>query len=608
MHYFTHTSKPQAVNWVNTEGLSVQEIARRHIPRTALCQGCGNRKCALKLASPGYCMATFKSGYRLKSGATTDWLVLDVETAETPEQWRSFERIEVPSHSGGWHVLIRLARTANADEYKATIEKWGEGADDKARDISRFLFATRQDADIQAYTGARLPVEKAAPEPVVEWVQPTNKKTPSARFRDSWISRFVRDPEGSNKLAGGLGSVLAEWGYDDTEIEGTIHSWLQGADSKLDKHARDALRAAGYRREGRPAPGIPSLDKMGVDVSEDVGAPPPGELGGESISAATIECMQLPPVAWLVERYGVCPGAPTIVAGHAGAGKTYLLQDLALAVATAGRQWLGADVRHGSVLHIDHEQGTRETIGRYQDLGIQGTADLDVCVMPLWRLSLDERGETIRKLAKDRALILIDSLRASLPGVDENESGVRAWLDLLTSVSSDTGCVFCLIHHARKGSGEERGTLDVVRGSSGIVDAAGTVLTLTVPTYDDGEPRPSPILRLAKARTWSPRLDWTPQVVQLGREPDGGSTISGAAVEGIAAKIDRGIEETLDQLGREKVAHMTRNGILNYVHTGGSRNIRLKRLAKALEERGWDTKYGGRTDPGSEGGSAQNGE
>jgi hypothetical protein len=74
-----------------------------------------------------------------------------------------------------------------------------------------------------------------------------------------------------------------------------------------------------------------------------------------------------------------------------------------------------------------------------------------------------------------RDVMLVDSLRAASPGVDENSSDMRAGLDMLGAISEETGCRAEVIHHARKpreGDGDSRYS---VRGSSAIFDACDAV-------------------------------------------------------------------------------------------------------------------------------------
>jgi hypothetical protein len=80
---------------------------------------------------------------------------------------------------------------------------------------------------------------------------------------------------------------------------------------------------------------------------------------------------------------------------------------------------------------------------------------------------------------------IIDSLRASTPGIDENDSQIRECLDVLLRVSERTGCAFIVIHHAGKG-GKDKDARERNRGSSAIFDACGLVLQLSGAVQDDG--------------------------------------------------------------------------------------------------------------------------
>tara|TARA_R110000868_G_scaffold93573_4_gene258798 strand:+ start:552 stop:1184 length:633 start_codon:yes stop_codon:yes gene_type:complete len=75
------------------------------------------------------------------------------------------------------------------------------------------------------------------------------------------------------------------------------------------------------------------------------------------------------------------------------------------------------------------------------------------------------------------AMALFDSFRAAIPGVDENSSEVRRYLDVLLEVTERTGCVMLVIHHLGKSSADprqQRDPVQMLRGSSGINDALDT--------------------------------------------------------------------------------------------------------------------------------------
>jgi hypothetical protein len=99
-----------------------------------------------------------------------------------------------------------------------------------------------------------------------------------------------------------------------------------------------------------------------------------------------------------------------------------------------------------------------------------------------WHINRPSSRETLERACDGVALCIVDSLRASCPGVDENSSDFRRPLDVLQMVSGKTGTAFVVVHHARKPAAGEEGTSRyALRGSSGIFDAAQVVWTMHGP-------------------------------------------------------------------------------------------------------------------------------
>lgn len=209
---------------------------------------------------------------------------------------------------------------------------------------------------------------------------------------------------------------------------------------------------------------------------------PPAELFGP-----------LPPISYVVEGLDVCPGAPVLVAGAGFSGKTVALQSAALSIATGRRVWGEFGAPTGRILHLDYEQGKRITAERYQRLargmGIDAEQIGDhLAVAPMPGLYLDGDGahDALAKASEGFALVLVDSLRAACPSIEENSSDARRVLDVMTRVSEKTGAVFVVVHHARKPSQDASGGARyTMRGSGAIFDAAGSVLIFSA---DKGEP------------------------------------------------------------------------------------------------------------------------
>jgi hypothetical protein len=255
---------------------------------------------------------------------------------------------------------------------------------------------------------------------------------------------------------------------------------------KLTDAAASSQRTLGYLLEGAPAP-------------------PPGQgpaaSGWVELGVAQI-CAPLPPVPWLVQDLGLAPGAPAIIGGYGYSGKTVAAQALAVAIAAGQPVWGAFAARQGRVLHIDYEQGARLTSDRYQRLmvGMGVTPEqvgdrLTVVSMPSMYLSDAATEAFLTERCQGVDLVIIDSLHASCPAIEENEAGARRYLDVLGRVSERTGCAFLVIHHARKPTKDGVGGAKMVlRGSGALFDACASVLIFGA---NQGEP---PTVTHTKAR------------------------------------------------------------------------------------------------------------
>jgi hypothetical protein len=201
----------------------------------------------------------------------------------------------------------------------------------------------------------------------------------------------------------------------------------------------------------------------------------------------------LPPTNWLVQGIDLCPGAPALVAGYGFSGKTVAMQQLAVDIATGGRVLGCFACRKGRVVHIDYEQGSRLTRKRYQRIAAAAMLapqdfgrNLALQSMPLVYLDTVGAEEALVRIADGSALLIIDSLRAAAPSVDENSSEVRRGLDCLNRVSERTECSVIVIHHARKPQQNSTGGAKMaIRGSGAIFDACSSVLVFESSGKDD---------------------------------------------------------------------------------------------------------------------------
>jgi hypothetical protein len=205
-----------------------------------------------------------------------------------------------------------------------------------------------------------------------------------------------------------------------------------------------------------------------------------------------------PPVPCLVDPV-IRVGSVTLLGAFGGSGKTWLALDMLVAVGT-GRRWLDHfDVKKGKATLLDYESGEHEAARRIIALSRSlppkaAFPALDLAAMPTLYMGDPAFERAVTELARDRSLIVIDSLAAASPGAKENESTMRVGLDQLRRAAEKTRCAFLVLVHAKKvtGSPHKFDPREILRGSSAIYDAADTVLTVT---FEKGKP-----LRLEQAK------------------------------------------------------------------------------------------------------------
>jgi hypothetical protein len=254
----------------------------------------------------------------------------------------------------------------------------------------------------------------------------------------------------------------------------------------------------------------------------------------------------LPPLEWVVRDLEIAPGAVTLMAGYGYAGKTAAIQSLEIELASGLPIWGKFEVEAPMpIVHVDYEQGKRLTYERWQRLGRALGVDVDklrdghprhmmrAVTFPEARLK-DELRTAWCKLCEDRKLMVVDSYRAAAPHVDENDSKARLPLDMLSGISEDTGCTIAVLLHMRKSQADNPGgTKEAIRGSSGIFDAAQSVLALV---GSKGHPT---MVHSEKARITGRQLDsFALEIVDVpqGEDPYWGLLVQVCEIEDIEAR------------------------------------------------------------------------
>lgn len=180
------------------------------------------------------------------------------------------------------------------------------------------------------------------------------------------------------------------------------------------------------------------------------------------------------PIAWLIKRW-LQERALMMLHGPSGVGKTFILMDMCLRIATGKTDWNGLKVKAGTVVYLAGE-GHYGLRGRIAAWAHQHGADqIDMWVS---RHGCDlntpqgyqRAADAIRALPKLPCLIVIDTLHRFLAGDENSAQDAKSMIDACDRMKHEFGCSVMLVHHTgvseeaqhrARGSSAWRGALDI---------------------------------------------------------------------------------------------------------------------------------------------------
>jgi len=182
------------------------------------------------------------------------------------------------------------------------------------------------------------------------------------------------------------------------------------------------------------------------------------------------------PIRWQIKRW-LQSQALIMVHGPSGGGKTFMVLDMVLSVASKGviSQWFGNKVRHGTVVYLAGEghHGLRGRVAAWKQH--KAVSGLD---MWLSRHGLDlntpqgyqKTVDAIRSLPSVPEIIVVDTLHRFLDGDENSAQDAKSMLDACGALIHEFGCSVVLVHHTgvsneaqhrARGSSAWRGALDI---------------------------------------------------------------------------------------------------------------------------------------------------
>jgi len=280
---------------------------------------------------------------------------------------------------------------------------------------------------------------------------------------DNWHNSMVR-----------LVAHLVSVGRTDAEILGL------GAGITLSGYTADQTwrEMATALRGARAKWNVPEPDD---NVEEEEAAREDGDTIFQLLNMDELEA--LPPPTWLIEElitdYGL-----SIVYGDPGAGKSFIVLDMALRIAF-GLPWHDVTTKQTGVLYIAGEGarglGKRVT-GWRKEHAMEGV-DAPFLLLPVAVQLLDEKDRAklqrtivaaIERAGFDIGLVVIDTVSRAIAGQDENgQESMSLFIKACSDIQVQTGGAVIGVHHSGKDS--SRG----MRGSTVLLGGCDASIKLT---------------------------------------------------------------------------------------------------------------------------------
>lgn len=180
-------------------------------------------------------------------------------------------------------------------------------------------------------------------------------------------------------------------------------------------------------------------------------------------------------------------GTGVLIAGQPNVGKSWMVMDMALAVAS-GEAWLDSyPSTQGPVLMIDEEGTQYGQYERFQML-LDGRSNMSAAGLPLnvaigsgIRLDTDVGITRVRRMLEryKPRLVVIDSLVRMHSGEENNAQNMSKFFDTTKGLMRTYDATFLFTHHVRKPSLDSADPGDLIRGTTEIRAWPDTIFVIT---------------------------------------------------------------------------------------------------------------------------------
>lgn len=436
------------------------------------------------------------AGERIVDGVTRHVAIIDLDVQKDVDGIANFQELAA-THGGvpatttvntprkGQHLYLCTSRPVgtNASGIAPGVDVRGVGGyvvcpgsviDGKAYTLANDCEPANCPAWLEAllpHPGAK-PAEGSSREPL-PGIDPERAAARAVEYLTKHAPEAI-DGAGGDHTTFVVAAKLKDLGVDEaTAVRLMLELWHDGCGWSPDELAVKVRNAFKY---GANPPGIDAPEAAFDVVPETEAEPRKARYRFASVS----DLLSRPRPTWLVR--GLLPARGLgVVYGAPGSGKSFLMLDLAAAIAR-GESWAGQRVRSGRVAHVSLEGAMRYRIEAYmQHHGIDLSHLAGLQVLERQDVNLLTDGERdARDLVEDIeaggpvSLVVVDTLNRAMPGGNENASeDMGRAIRCAGLIASRLNCLVVFVHHSGKDSSAG------ARGHSSLLGAADAELEVS---------------------------------------------------------------------------------------------------------------------------------
>lgn len=203
-------------------------------------------------------------------------------------------------------------------------------------------------------------------------------------------------------------------------------------------------------------------------------------------------CKNIPPLAPVLIPGMLRQGHKMMIASSSKAGKSFLVEELAIAVAH-GKPWLNNPCKKGPVLYVNMELSDSSCWNRFSKVyealnnsenGTNGnfnpstTGNLDVWNLRGQQVTANQLAAAIEQIDKKYTLIILDPIYKLFEGSENDQESTANFCKAVDRMA-ETGASVVYVHHHSKGAQGSKSSMDRASGSGVFARDVDALIDLT---------------------------------------------------------------------------------------------------------------------------------